>query len=182
MITGFRPTRSDSQPATSGPGTLAASSTPYMSADRRRRRARRPGQVQRHEDVQDAEAARAAAEDGRGVDATGGRGRRGRVRYRCADGVSAAVLSASRRRRLADGDQDRDGDDDRDRAQREHRAPPPDEADRQRRREADEHGADVAAGDVDGDRRPDAASAGTARRGARCRRGAGATRRSSRRC
>ena len=30
MITGLRPTRSESQPATSGPGTLAASRTPYM--------------------------------------------------------------------------------------------------------------------------------------------------------
>ena len=33
MMSGLRPTRSDSQPATSGTGTEKTMSTPYMKAD-----------------------------------------------------------------------------------------------------------------------------------------------------
>ena len=62
MITGRRPTRSDSQPAISGIGTERTMSTPYMRFGRRARQADHAGQVEQREQVDDAEPATAAAE------------------------------------------------------------------------------------------------------------------------
>ncbi len=63
MISGLRPSRSESQPATSGVGTEKTMSTPYISATSPLVQAEDLGQVEQDEQVHHAEPAAAAAED-----------------------------------------------------------------------------------------------------------------------
>ena len=178
-MTGWRPIRSDSQPATSGPGTLAASRSPYIAPMVAGVEAERLVEVQRHEDVEHAEAARAAAEHRREeqpaqVAVARGRAGRGggpglarpcdrrslgaarRTNSRIAIATTRAAMPSPRTA-----------------------AAPAERGDRERRREPDDDRADVAARDVRRDRDADAAGPGTARRAARCRPGAAARRRAA---
>ena len=151
MITGFRPIRSDSQPAISGIGTDSTIRTPYIRPVSGPLEVEHARQVEQREQVHDAEAATAAAEDRGQVDPARSRVAQDRPERlpdaAPGDGRGRSAPVSRTRMRIASAIDDRRDPEERRRPSASRRRD-----DQPRPGEGDDDRPDVAAGDVGADR------------------------------